>query len=555
MGILTFPTLAIDVGRYSKTRIHITPLPRFNFLTPPRQPNMEDRARVPVAPPVADPLPSYWHDQKSPLANINYGQDDSHEPYDFVVIGSGISGTMIAYNLLKKYPNNRIMMLEAREICSGATGRNGGHTKAASYRSYLQHVEELGKEEALKIVRMEYDNIVETHRLAKELKIDCENTLCNTIDIIYDKPTFQLGKIAIRALRAGVKDEETASGKMAWYNIHENVETVSKHFRVSAKNENPFVEDNEAVAGAFEYMAGRVHAYRFTTGVLAECVKMGLQICTNTPVLEITPSRDVADFLWKISTADDLFIARDVILATNGYTPFLERSLQGRIIPMRGQITAQRPEAKTSLPAPLPTTFSFIYKNGYEYMIPRPLPNGGQHIIIGGGLGRLPQAGVTEYGTIDDASLNPDLSKYLHGSLSGYFGSTNWGETSNEEASKRVVQEWTGIMGATADGRPFVGKVPGKMDYRHLPDYDGPEEDVPLRNLWISAGFNGHGMVLCLKSAEALVKMIENDGRGWQNDGPARVDGLDWFPKSFLISEERLERCQFKGRTDLLPKE
>lgn len=510
---------------------------------------MEARARVPVAAPAVNPTPSYWHNPKSPLANINHGEDESHEPYNFVVIGSGISGTMIAYNLLKRYPRYRIMMLEAREICGGATGRNGGHTKAASYRSYLQHAEELGKEEALKIARMEYDNIIETHRLAEDLNIECENKLCKTVDIIYDKPTFELGKIAVQALRADVREEETQPGKMAWYNIHENIETVCEHFQVSAENENSAVDGMEEVAGAFEYMAGRVHAYRFTTGILAECVKMGLQICTNTPVLKLEPSRSGEDFIWEVVTADNVFSTRSVILATNGYTPFLEHSLQGKIVPMRGQITAQRPGSKTSLSSPLPTTFSFIYQNGYEYMIPRPLAGGGQHIIIGGGLGRLPDAGASEFGTVDDTSLNTGISKYLRGSLSGYIGSTNWGETDNEEASDRVVQEWTGIMGATADGRPFVGKVPGKMDYRYLSNYHGPEKDVPLEGLWISAGFNGHGMVLCLKSAEALVKMIENNGR------TCKDDELDWFPKSFVISEDRLERCHFKGRTDLLPKE
>lgn len=464
---------------------------------------------------------------------------------------------MIAYNLLKRFPKRRIMMLEAREICSGATGRNGGHTKAASYRSYLQHTEELGKEEALKIARLEYDNIVETHRLAEELGIDCENKLCKTVDIIYDKPTFELGELAILALLADVKDEEKEAGKMAWYNIRKNVDTISEHFRVNAENGHPVIGEGEAVVGAFEYLAGRVHAYRFTTGVLAECVKLGLQIYTNTPVLKIEPKMDQADFTWDVVTSDSShpISASNVVLATNGYTALLERSIQGKIVPMRGQITAQRPGKNTTLSTPLPTTFSFIHKNGYEYMIPRQLPDGGQHIVIGGGLGRLPDAGVGEFGTVDDSSLNPEISKYLHGSLTGYFGATNWGESSDEEASKRVVQEWTGIMGATADGRPFVGRVPGKMSSERLPDSEGSKSEVPSRNLWISAGFNGHGMVLCLKSAEALVKMIENDGPCWTNDGPVDLKGLEWFPESFLITEERLARCQFKGRTDLLPNE
>lgn len=89
-------------------------------------------------------------------------------------------------------------------------------------------------------------------------------------------------------------------------------------------------------------------------------------------------------------------------------------------------------------------------------------------------------------------------------------------------------------MGATADGRPFVGNVPGH------------------KSLWISAGFNGHGMVLCLKSAEALVKMIDYETKCRAG---AKPPALDWFPKSFLINQERLEKCRFKGRTDLLPQE
>jgi glycine/D-amino acid oxidase-like deaminating enzyme len=75
-------------------------------------------------------------------------------------------------------------------------------------------------------------------------------------------------------------------------------------------------------------------------------------------------------------------------------------------------------------------------------------------------------------------------------------------------------------MGATADGRPFVGEVPSK------------------KGMWISAGFNGHGMVLCLKSAEALVKIMGGEKP-------------DWFPASFLITEERLEKCSFSGRMDM----
>jgi glycine/D-amino acid oxidase-like deaminating enzyme len=493
---------------------------------------MEARAHIPVGPPVTNPLPSYWQDPKSPLANLIEPLADGAnpmQPYDYAIIGSGISGTMIAYNILKRCPNARVVMLEAREICSGATGRNGGHTKAASYRSYLQHKEELGKEEALKIARMEYANIVATHEMAKDLGIECESEMCRTIDVIYDKGVFEAGCKAIEGLRADATKEELEEGKMAWYKIHTADAATLAKFHIAPTNTNPHVAQQENVAGLFEYTAGRIHAYRFTTAILKLCVQKGLHILTNTPVHSVQPLQSQTP-LWVIFTPFNSFYSRNVVLATNGYTPYLYRDFQGAIVPMRGQITAQRPGPKNTLTTPLETTYSFIYCEGYEYMIPRPLANGEQHLIIGGGLGRLPENGASEFGTVDDSSLNPAISAYLHGSLAGYFGPTNWGESNEHDASQRVVQEWSGIMGATTDGRPFVGGVPG------------------LKGLWVCAGFNGHGMVLCLKSAEAVVGMVIGNGELGADEG-----WRAWFPESFGMSRERMARVKgaFQGRKDM----
>ncbi len=42
--------------------------------------------------------------------------------------------------------------------------------------------------------------------------------------------------------------------------------------------------------------------------------------------------------------------------------------------------------------------------------------------MIGGGWGRQSDAGTSEFGIVDDSTLNSDISKYLRGSLVGYFG-------------------------------------------------------------------------------------------------------------------------------------
>lgn len=45
---------------------------------------------------------------------------------DIVIIGAGYAGASVAYHLVEDNPSPpSIMILEARQACSGATGRNG----------------------------------------------------------------------------------------------------------------------------------------------------------------------------------------------------------------------------------------------------------------------------------------------------------------------------------------------------------------------------------------------------------------------------------------------
>lgn len=79
--------------------------------------------------PVADAVPSYWRKQVGPIDNH---RSTEHLPAraDVVIIGAGYAGASIVHHIVEECvrrdsPIPSILILEAREACSGATGRNG----------------------------------------------------------------------------------------------------------------------------------------------------------------------------------------------------------------------------------------------------------------------------------------------------------------------------------------------------------------------------------------------------------------------------------------------
>lgn len=85
---------------------------------------MEDVKHAPVGLPVDNPTPSYWQDPPDAIADLKRPEQLPKDA-DIVIVGSGISGATIAHNLLSEQPDLKILMLEARQAASGASGRNG----------------------------------------------------------------------------------------------------------------------------------------------------------------------------------------------------------------------------------------------------------------------------------------------------------------------------------------------------------------------------------------------------------------------------------------------
>ena len=342
--------------------------------------------------------------------------------------------------------------------------------------------------------------MTQVHEYITEHGIQCDARRLDTVDVFYDPDQWDQAHESVSLMRKLMVHDDPAA-KYTFWNADE---TASRFLAPGA-------------LGAITFEAGSLDAYELVTGILQLALGRGLQLYCNTPAVSLSKvSTEEGATSWIVQTPRGKLMAKKLILATNGYTAHLYPKLQGVIIPIRGFVTAQRP-GRAMPGTGLGLTYSFIYKKGFEYLIPRPAGSKfAGDIVIGGGLTQTADDGLQEYGNTDDAALNQDIIDYLENCTERFF-SKNWGEDS---AEGRIRAAWSGIMGFSGDSYPFIGPVPGEDE------------------LFIAAAFQGHGMVNCFLCAKALTQMLFKPG----------LNNLHhWFPNAYRMTEDRL-RVKFRSK-------
>ena len=128
-----------------------------------------------------------------------------------VIIGSGITGASVAHHLLQRHPDLDIVMLEARTVCSGATGRNGGHCKDVSFKSYGTLRNQIGREAAIRLVRFRRSHVDATRELARQLSDDGYSSGhfrdVESLTAVFDQDVLQDYKSNLEALLEDFPEE------------------------------------------------------------------------------------------------------------------------------------------------------------------------------------------------------------------------------------------------------------------------------------------------------------------------------------------------------------
>jgi glycine/D-amino acid oxidase-like deaminating enzyme len=242
----------------------------------------------------------------------------------------------------------------------------------------------------------------------------------------------------------------------------------------------------------------------------------------NTPVTAIHEQTTHKTSRYKVETRQGIITTRHVIHCTNAHVTHLVPGLRGRIFPVRGQMSAQTPGEDFPNQASK-HSWLFNYDRGFDYMTQ--LPTG--QMMLGGGFAQGEGGGLAELGVSTDSEISLYTEIHLSGALRAIFGGEKWGRVQGEP----VQAMWTGSMAFSADGFPWVGRLPGVATGRSEHGDEGAE--------WICAGFSGEGMVQAWLSGRALAQMLVA-GDPKLSGIPESGEGIaTWFPEQLLVTEKR----------------
>ena len=339
--------------------------------------------------------------------------DDSRPPgeADVVVVGSGNVGLSAALTLARG--GCKVVVLDAEALGHGGSSRNAGYVGRTLWFKYGALKQKLGVEAAKTLTEASG----RAHDFVADL-IEREQIACHFID----NGRF----IPATSAAAYKKLEKDLDGMM-----RDGVEVES--WMLPRERQREELGSDLYHGGQVLCGTGQLHPGLYHLGLLERARSQGVTTIGFCPATGIERDGD----RFKVTTPKGTIRTRDVVVATNGYTPKATPWLRRRVVPVPAYMIATEPLPHETMKRLFPNfrTMIDIRRNPYWA---RP-SHDGNRVLFGGQTG-MPKA------SLEDKAL------VMHGCLTEVFP---------ELAETRLTHCWTGQVAFTFDMLPHTGQHDG----------------------------------------------------------------------------------------------
>ena len=232
---------------------------------------------------------------------------------DVAIVGSGYTGLHAAIQTARG--GRSTVVFDAEDAGFGCSTRNGGQISTSVKPSFASLAKRHGPERAFDILKEGQRSLAWIGEFIGSEQLRCDFRVAGRFHAAHNAAKFRELVHAVEHQRKGLE--------------------VAAHI-VPRAEQHAEIDTDLYFGGAVYEQHASVHPARYHAGVLDLAQRAGTQIVPHCPVSRIV--RDGAQF--KVTTARGTTVARDVIVATNGYTGALTPWLQRRVIPIGSYIIA-----------------------------------------------------------------------------------------------------------------------------------------------------------------------------------------------------------------------
>jgi glycine/D-amino acid oxidase-like deaminating enzyme len=397
---------------------------------------------------------------------------------DVCIVGGGLAGLSTALELTRR--GRRVCVLEAARIAWGASGRNGGFVTPGYSAEYKKIERRVGTHDAKALYRLSIEGVKAVSETLEALGVLDANRVQGILSVSRYEAT------------------ENLKARRDWF---EREFDYRLEFRSRAEVQKALVSQRY-YQGLYNPNGFHIHPLNYARAVAREIERLGGALFESSPVCALAEQRA----LRVVSTGEGEVRAKDVVLASGGYTGSLEPRLHRSYLPIATYVMLTEPN-KALISSAIRTTAAIGdgRRAGDYYR----LVDGGERILWGG--------------KISTRTTEPRrLGQLLHQTMVSTFPQL-------EQLQVDIV--WSGLMSYARHLMPQIGRL-----------RDG---------LWYCTGFGGHGLNTTAIGgrivAEAIAgeseryKMFEPFGLVWNGGfvGRGAAQGIYWTMQAMDFIRER----------------
>jgi glycine/D-amino acid oxidase-like deaminating enzyme len=354
----------------------------------------------------------FWWEAWQPSTD---GSADVPARVDVAIVGAGYGGLATALELRRA--GTDVVVIEANEFGSGASSRNGGAVsgginlgKGLSGRRGADR-DEIAREAAA-MLSDAADSLLLLEEIIGREGIEC----------CYERPGRFVGAYTPRHYDVLARKLDAL-----------NRDAHGEAYMLAKARQHEEIASDFYYGGMVVRRSGKLHPALYCKGLIDACRRQGVTLCARTRVTRIT--REASGFLVRTQRGE--VSAREVVIATNGYTGDVTPALKRRVLPVASHIIATE-ELAPELAASLIPNGKTISDTPRVLTYYRMSPDGRR--VLFGGRARFTQ-------------VEPRVSvPALHRMMVDRFP---------QLARVRVTHAWTGNVAFTFDFLPHMGRHDG----------------------------------------------------------------------------------------------